>query len=313
MKDMPNKQTFMFCHNCGYKVLSDHRYCASCGAKLDFSFLNMGKGHAPELRLKPIDFKDLFQKMESTLKKQSSLSKEDFEKEFGRFKGFNYKNDTDNELYWKLVQVIFYSGMTAATVTAKLPAIKKHLFDYKSVKEYREEDVKHIMSDKGIIRYENKIRGCIKNAQRFDNIVKRYGSFAGYVESFGDLNKESVLTALKEDLIQFKFIGPVTAYHFMLDMGLNVWKPDRVICRILYRLGLIDNEKNIAKAVRVGREISNKVGLPIRYVDIVFVKYGQEGAEEPFGLDNGICLSNNPRCHLCGIREFCIRHTGSLC
>ncbi len=166
------------------------------------------------------------------------------------------------------------------------------------------------MTDKGIISNERKIRACIKNAQKFDDIVKRYGSFAGYVESFGDLDQESVLTALKEDLMKFGFLGIRTAYHFMLDMGLNVWKPDRVISRILYRLGLIDNKEDIEKAVRVGREISIKVDLPIRYLDIVFVKYGQEGAEAPFGLDNGICLRNNPRCHLCGIKEYCIRHTG---
>ena len=269
----------------------------------------MSKDQTPDLHLKPIDFKDLFQKMESTLRKQSSLSKEDFEKEFGRFKRFNYKNDTDDELYWKMVGVIFYSGMTAATVTAKLPAIRKHLSDYKSVKEYGEEDVKHIMGEKGIIRNEKKIRGCIKNAQRFHDIVKRYGSFAGYVESFGDLNKETTLNTLKEELMKFEFLGIRTAYHFMLDMGLNVWKPDRVICRILYRLGLVENKDDIEKAVRVGKEISIKIGLPIRYIDIVFVKYGQQGAEEPFGLDNGICLGNNPRCHLCGIREYCIRRT----
>ncbi len=299
----------MFCPHCGGKVLPDHRFCASCGAKQDFTFLDIGKDRAEELQLRPIDFKDLFQKLESTLRNQSSLSKEDFDKEFGRFKNINYKNDTNEELYWKMVQVIFYSGMTAAIVTAKLPALRKYFPDYKSVKEYKEEDINRIMGDKGIISNERKIRACITNAQQFDDIVKRYGSFAAYVESFGDLDKETVLNTLKGELMRFGFLGVRTAYHFMLDMGLNVLKPDRVICRILYRIGLIDNKGDIEKAVRVGREISIKVGLPIRYIDIVFVKYGQQGAEEPFGLDNGICLGNNPRCHLCGIKEYCIRRT----
>jgi DNA-3-methyladenine glycosylase I len=141
----------------------------------------------------------------------------------------------------------------------------------------------------------------------FDEIVKNYGSFASYIESFGNLNKEDILEILKKSLMKFKFFGLRAAYHFMLDMGLNVWKPDRVICRILYRLGLIDDKEDIEKAVKVGREIAMKVGLPIRHVDIVIVKYGQRGAEEPFGLDDGICLGSNPRCHLCGITEYCIR------
>jgi DNA-3-methyladenine glycosylase I len=298
---------FLFCPHCGSKVLANHRFCASCGAKQDFTFLDIGRDRAEELQSRPINFKDLFQKMESTLRKQSSLSKEEFDKEFGRFKNISYRNDTNEELYWKIVQVIFYSGMKAAIVTAKLPAIRKYFADYKAVSEYQEEDIKRIMGDNEVISNEKKIKACIANARKFDDIVKRHGSFATYVESFGDLDKEIVINTLKGELMRFGFLGVRTAYHFMLDMGLNVWKPDRVICRILYRIGLIDNKEDIEKAVRVGREISKELGLPIRYVDIVFVKYGQQGAEEPFGLDNGICLSNNPRCNLCGIKEYCVR------
>jgi len=260
---------------------------------------------------KAIDFKDLFWKLESTLRKQSSLSNEDFDRHFGRFKNFNYKNDTDEELYWKMVQVIFYADMTAGTVTARLPAIKKYLHNYSSVKEYGESNIKQMMSDKDVIGNERKIRACIKNAKMFDEILKNYGSFTNYVESFGDLNKEETLEVLKKDLMKFKFLKERAAYHFMLDMGLNVWKPDRVICRILYRLGLIDDKDDIEKTVKVGREIAIKVGLPIRYIDIIFVKYGQRGVEEPFGLDDGICLEKNPRCHLCGVTEYCIRRAAS--
>jgi len=167
-----------------------------------------------------------------------------------------------------------------------------------------------MMNDKTTIRYERKIKGCIKNAKVFDEIVRGYGSFGRYVESFGNLNEEDALETLKINLMKkFEFLGPRTAYHFMLDMGLNVWKPDRVICRILYRLGLIDDKNDIERAVKVGKEIAIKVGLPIRYIDIVFVKYGQRGAEEPFGLDDGICLEKNPRCYLCGVTEYCIRRT----
>ncbi len=304
---------FMFCPYCGGKVLPNHKFCASCGAKQDFAIHDIDTTNEPKSRLTPIDFKDLFHRMESTLKKQSSLSGEDFEKQFGRFKNFSYKKDTDEELYWKMVQVIFYSGMTAATVTAKLPALKKYLYNYKSVMDYGESNLQQMMSEKNIIRNEKKIRACIENAKMFDGIVKRYSSFGCYIETFGDLNEENTLETLKRSLMNFEFLGPRTAYHFMLDMGLNVWKPDRVICRILYRLGLIDEENNIEKAVKVGREIAIKVGMPIRYIDIVFVKYGQRGSEAPFSLDDGICLRNNPRCHLCGIKEECIHPRGPRC
>jgi len=298
---------FMFCPYCGGKVLPNHRFCASCGAKQDLSIHEIHTADGKKSPLRSIDLKTLFHEMELTLKRQSSLSEEDFGKAFGRFKNINYKNDTDEELFWKMVQVIFYSGMKAATVTAKLPALKKYLYSYKSVINYGGNNLQQMMSDKSIIRYEKKIRACIENARRFNEIVENNGSFGRYVETFGDFKDESKLEALKRDLMKFEFLGPRTAYHFMLDMGLNVWKPDRVICRILYRLGLIDDEDDIEKAVELGREIAIKVGMPIRYIDIVFVKYGQQGSEEPFGLDDGICLGKKPRCHLCGIKEECVR------
>ncbi len=254
---------------------------------------------------KPINYKELFFKMEKTLRKESSLSEEDFEKNWGRFKNFHYKNDTDNDIFWKLIQVIFHSGMKAGIVTSKLPALKRYLYDYKEVKNYNRKNIEDIMNDENIIRNKRKIEACVQNAIKYNNIIIQHGTFANYLESFGNLNEKATLERLKNDLNQFGFLGPKTAYHFMLDLGLKVWKPDRVICRILKRLDLIDDLEDIDQTIAVGREITDQVGLPIRYIDIVFVKYGQMGEEEGFGLTTGICLENNPRCSICGIKDYC--------
>ena len=295
----------MYCHNCGNKILPHHKFCVSCGKETDLGFLDEKKPPPIKPPKRTLDYKDLFHKMEATLKRESSLSEEEFKKHWGRFKKYHYKNDSDEEIYWKLVGVIFYSGMTAATVTSKLPSIKKYLYDYKIVKDYSEKQLEQMSSDDSIIRNKLKIKACRKNATIFDNIISNHGSFSNYIESFGDLDKESTLETLKNDLRQFDFLGPKTAYHLMLDLGLKVWKPDRVICRILERLGLIDDIEDNEKVVKVGREIAEQVGQPIRYVDIIFVKYGQVGNEEPFGLKDGICLEKNPRCSVCGIKEYC--------
>ena len=195
--------------------------------------------------------------------------------------------------------------MTAATVTDRLAAIENYLFDYRVVKDFSEIEIEEIMNYNTIIRNRAKIEACIENAKRFNAIINRHGSFANYIESFGNLDEDRSLEALKHELMKFKFLGPRTAYYFMLDMGLKVWKPDRVICRILLRLNLIDSKDNIEQAVKVGKKIADEVGMPIRYVDIIFVKYGQRGEEKPFGLKNGICLEKNPRCSICGIQKYC--------
>jgi len=314
----------MFCYNCGVEIKREHKFCFSCGIRLEFNHPEKnGRATITKLptpaeerkckdvfsvgdRLKTTDLKDLFTKMEAAIKKECSLSEEDFERNWGKFKKYHYKNYSDNDVYGILVQVAFYSGMKAKTVTEKLPAIKKYFNDYTSAKSFSETEVNAILEDPNTIHYKRKIEACINNAITFDKLIKRHGTFSNYIESFGNLEEERTLNLLKRDLMQFDYVGPITAYHVMLDLGLNVWKPDRVIRRILFRLGLISDKENIEQSIAAGKEFARQLSEPIRYIDIVMVKYGQMGDEEGFGLaKGGICLEKNPRCPVCGVKEYC--------
>ncbi len=298
------------CYNCGAKVSKSHKYCSSCGIELNWSFIDNDEIIEPQEQLhhnqpKKIDIPDLFYKMESTLKKESGLTDEEFEIHWGKFKNYHYKNYNDNDIFWIIVSVVFYSGFKAGIASSKLPMIKKYLGDYKATKEYTKSDVNRILEDPGIIHNQKKIQACISNAKRFSRLVEKFGSFIPFLESSGNLSDDAVLEIVRDKLMQFDFIGPITAYHVMLDLGLNVWKPDRVICRILERLGLISDRNNTEEAIKVGKLFTIEIGLPIRYIDIIMVKYGQQGPEEPFGLKDGICLEKNPQCQVCGIVEYC--------
>ena len=62
----------------------------------------------------------------------------------------------------------------------------------------------------------------------------------------------------------------------MMDIGLPLMKPDIVVARIFYRLGLIPCEEfkkdsDAETVVRAREQFANATGHPIRYVDIVFV------------------------------------------
>ena len=301
-----------------------HKFCFSCGIRLEINNFGLnGRVTVEKIKstntekksekdisiidkLKTLDLKDIFKKMETAIKKECSLSGEEFEKNWGKFKKYHYKNYSDNDIYWILVQVAFYSGMKAATVTEKLPAIKKYFQDFAISKNFSEIEVNTILKDQNTIHHKRKIEACINNAIIFDKIINRHGSFSNYIESFGNLQEDRTLDVLKNDLMQFDYIGPITAYHVMLDLGLNVWKPDRVIRRILFRLGLISAKENIEESIMVGKKFSHRINEPIRYIDIIMVKYGQMGEEEGFGLaKGGICLEKNPRCPVCGINEYC--------
>ena len=79
-----------------------------------------------------------------------------------------------------------------------------------------------------------------------------------------------------------------------------------MIARIFRRLGLVEYEAQHLKTVIQGRKFAKATGLPIRYIDIVLVAYGQVRFIE-IGLDHGICL-DEPRCNLCNIKDVCQFH-----
>lgn len=253
-----------------------------------------------------VDLVRIFSSLEETLFSQSHLSREDLSSTLEYYKNLDYRKMTDDELFWNMVKVVFYSGFRAATVSAKLPRIEGYFSDYRKVKDYSDYDIDTILQDPGIIRNRSKIKAIKRNAVMFSRLVKRYGSFVNYVESFRSLDDDLNLAHFRYDLERkFEYLGKRTVYHFMMDLGLNVLKPDRVICRILHRLGMISDENDFDRAVQVGRQISTATEHPIRYIDIVLVKYGQQGKGDKFGLTNGICLKNNPKCRICGVRPYC--------
>ena len=251
-------------------------------------------------------YKDIFHKLEETLRKQSSFSEEKFNSSFGNFKHFENRKLTDNDYYNLIVEIVFYSGIKANIITNKMGTIKSYFNDYNEVCSYDKEKMNEILKDNEMIKNKKKIQACINNAKVLKEIIQEYGSFKEYISNFGPHKSFENLLLFKEEIqYTFDYFGDITSYHFMTDIGLPVLKPDRVITRIFRRIGLIENEKQLLKTVIQGRKFSKETELPIRYIDICFVKYGQMGKDETFGLDNGICLEKSPKCYLCGIKEYC--------
>lgn len=253
------------------------------------------------------NYRSIFYLTESNLIKIGSEIKSvsEIKEKLNEFKRFETKQFSDAEYYEKLTMIVFYSGFRAATVTAKKNIILSHFPNYQTVAEYNEKNTAEILADSNMIRNTNKIQSCINNAKVFKKIIENFGSFQRYVESFLPNDSFENLLLFKEE-IQSKFsgLGNITAYHFLTDIGLSVLKPDRVICRIFERLGLIENEKQLLKTVIHGRKFAEATKLPIRYIDIIFVAYGQMESSE-FGIKKGICLENKPSCHKCTLTNYC--------
>jgi len=246
-------------------------------------------------------YNEIFTNIESTVKNLSDNSEK-----LDSFKEFENIKRSDDEIFKILIHVIFYSGFKAVRVNKYLEVIDKYLADYQKVSDYTEKDLSQIINDKNMLRNEPKIKACFKNAKVFKEIIKMHGSFQNYLNSFETNEAFENLILLKEELeYKFEYLGKVTVYHFLTDIGFPVLKPDRVITRIFERLGLIENRKQLLKTIIQGKIFSKKLNLPIRYIDIIFVTYGQMGEENKIGVKEGICLEKNPKCNLCKINSFC--------
>ncbi len=253
------------------------------------------------------DYRAIFEAVKSTLIREGSrnLPEAELRSRLDGFKQLEGRRFTDPEVYRLLVEIAFYSGFRAATVTDKLEVIHGHFPDYGAVAQYGEDEVRRILDDRAMIRNRRKVQACVDNARALQRIVHEYGSFQAYVDSFSPKKTEGNLLRLRQDLQrQFSYVGEITSYHFLMEIGMPVLKPDRVICRIFHRLGLIQGPDHTLDAIEQGRRFAEATGHPIRYIDIVFVAYGQAQSMD-FGLPTGICLPRHPKCAICGVRRYC--------
>lgn len=245
-------------------------------------------------------YKQVFGKAEQALLAYGSKHKalEEIRANLDAYKTFEHRRLSDDQFYSKLTEIVFYSGFRAATVTAKLKIIERHFPDWKTVSGYTEREIVRVLKDPEMIRNKRKVAACVRNAILFRTVIGQHGSFQHYIDSFQNL------TRLKEEMqARFHYLGGVTVYHFLTNIGFPVLKPDRVISRIFSRLGATNDESNFLETVNQGKKFAEATGLPIRYIDIVFVAYGQVQSLE-FGIDRGICLKK-PRCHVCGLTGHC--------
>ncbi len=244
-------------------------------------------------------YKEIFQKIESALMANYQLSKEEFDEEFDSFKNLTYSEKTDNEYFDILKFIPFYAGFKAETVWKKYELLNNYFPDYKTVASYTKEKVDLMMNDKEMIKNIKKINSTIKNARRFERLVEQYGSIHNYFESFKPNESAENLMMLKSSLqYNFSYLGEITVYHFMTEIGLNVIKPDRVLQRIFARLDLITEREQLFESILIGRKFAEETGYPIRYIDVIFVVYGQIGKY-------GICFEENPKCELCLLTDRC--------
>jgi 3-methyladenine DNA glycosylase Tag len=250
---------------------------------------------------------EVFELVEATLVQAGDLPENprgDFHDKLGHFVDeVRVGIDHDNSYFKAMSFVVFFSGFRASTVLAKGDRISYYFGRIEDAAVRGKNEIAEVLADPGMIRNRNKVTACCHNAREFLRMREEYGSFGDMLLHFG--RPERISLARLEELLaflmkRFKYMGPATASHFLLDYGYPVIKPDRMVMRVLHRTGLLPDvtEQFYASASEICRDLAHTLSVSIRYVDWVLVGLGMEGRA-------GICRKTSPLCNKCLLKREC--------
>ena len=267
-------------------------------------------------------YRDIVAAVEEGLlkQKQAEITLDDYHSRLDRFKHFDYAHLSNSEVFWIITYASFFAlRMPAATVEKKLPELEPHFKDYEKLALLTDTEMNALCLidfQPRFITLRDLVIRCQNNSRTYSTLMAKHGTFQDYLkERFGITSTfcsdESVAKLQKELKRSFAGIGDKAAWHIITELGFHALKPDSVITRIFNRLGLVGANDGDKEIIQVGRDMSTELSLPIRYLDIIFVKYGQVGKSDLLGTVDGICTEKSPKCHLCGLTEICNYRTGS--
>jgi len=140
-------------------------------------------------------------------------------------------NFDDRYLYEMLILESFQAGLSWECVLNKRESFRKAYdnFDIGKVIAYDENKVCELLRNKDIIRNRRKITASIHNSRIFDEIVREYGSFHRYLQTFikdrtifeTDRTTNDLSDAISKDLQNrgMKFVGSVIIYSYLQAIG----------------------------------------------------------------------------------------------
>jgi len=196
----------------------------------------------------------------------------------------------DDRDFFEVLTGAVFTGIREEIIESKWLAIKAAFsnFDFKKVARYGEKDFVKLMNKSDIIRHKGRIKATITNARKMKEVVKEYGSFLDYINSFQ--KSDDLIADLQE---QFDFIGEINVYEVLKEFGMPYIKPERQIKKVFVRLGLTSEKASEDEIIKVGKDIAKAVNERPCVVDWVLWSFGRK-----------VCKIK-PDCEKCSLTEIC--------
>ena len=141
-------------------------------------------------------------------------------------------NLEDNYLFEMLLLESFQAGLSWECILNKRESFRLAYdnFDIDKIINYNEDKINELLNNKDIIRNKLKIKASINNAKIFKSIIKEYGSFANYLNTFtnGKILYEVGKTTnefsdtISKDLKKkgMTFVGSTIIYSYLQAIGI---------------------------------------------------------------------------------------------
>jgi endonuclease III len=215
----------------------------------------------------------------------------------------NPSQPTSDQAYYRiLVTAIFHgSGIKAKQLEKVLTDefFSVEVFsDFNKVLELSAQEREYLAREK--IGYSQSLNRVFDSTVTFKKKIGD-GTFHEYLATL-----DSPENRYKELKKNFKGLGKVSTYHFLKMCGFPTIKPDTVIARIFFRLGLISDQNDIDSIRKVGEDFVKATSHSYERVDSVLVKFGAEGSSDYLGPTTGVCEKQQPRCGKCQAKPFCM-------
>jgi len=164
-----------------------------------------------------------------------------------------FENIEESDLLREAAWVILSSGMRESIVRQKFPMISKAFFDWESANKIMDNKKKCL---EGALRY-------FGHRRKIESIIQ----ISAHVHIHGF---DNVCLSIEKDgieyIMKFPYMGPATSYHFAKNLGMQVSKPDRHLCRIAKTVGYTSPQLMCS-------DISQLTGEKVSVIDLIFWRF----------------------------------------
>lgn len=248
---------------------------------------------------------------------------------------------SDDEFWRRTALKPFYAGTVAATVDRYAAHSMTYLDDWRQLGDAAWRP--HGKKGRGGSRFEAFLAdpGCFQNRPRLTKAIKAARGLLTMKRNFPDQTfMQHFLTASRYDgsiaaqrrlyknLRDHLAMSEVATYHLMMELGLPIIKPDRVVNRVAIRLEMIRWQDGMGRRLsprspanemdtlgrnedfswtfqQIVQQIAQDTGISVKKIDNLLVKMGQNADPDKGIYARTVCRSVNPRCNLCLASAAC--------